>query len=587
MKRKFLACATALGMMVSAVPIGGIAAYAEDTAALPSWIPANLEETVDFCNKYGATHIEDGVICVVFDESMNDIYSYEAIATDDSCKISQEVYENKNTYSKYEVVAYRPKAAGEFNVELNRTQNDTVRKDSSYAFLADDSGEITETDIYGWVPDCITEYNAFINEYGEASIHGDYIAYCSDINYSCGHSLILEQYGTAEIEQVAISGCGERTIEEKAAGTTSYDVFIYQAVSDGTVDISWKIGQEWDLENTTVSNTEKKYEVNGNVITDITGDDTEQEYEIIGNSVYFNNEFILGFEQEQLFDVEQDNDKIIFTPKSDGKYYVMTAKPIESKRSLSNGSHLHYYYDTLTNYTITVKDGIPTVEKKGQPSSYSNSDIQEYLKNSDNSQGICDEKGCRGELYSRISENSILTYLNGNINSDKYFLSLNNKNGSLNALVMNNVDEGAVTVDNSRLHVNTIESSSSNNADFSLATLDLFPNAVISARFTLSDAVEDGAALFTVNNGDSSTCYAIDVVNEDIVPSTLRVVDKNVKGDLDGDGKLTIADVVILQDWLINASDTELINWKAADFCEDDRLDIYDLCMMKQELLKS
>ncbi len=587
MKNKFLACATAMGMLLSAMPVGGITAYAEDTEALPGWIPTNLEETVDFCNQYGATHIEDGVICVVFEESLNDIYSYETVSTDDSCKLSREVYENNNSYSKYEVIAYRPKTAGEFNVELNRTQNDNVRKDSSYAFLADDSGKITETDIYGIIPDCIAEYNDFKAKYGETSIQENYIVYCGDINYSCGHSLIMEQNGTAEIEQAAISECSEKSIEETAAGNTSYNVYVYQAVSDGTVDVSWKVGQEWDLDNSLVSNVEKKYEIKDNVITDITNGDDEQEFEIIGSSVYFNKEFILGFKQEQLYDIEHENDKIIFTPKSDGKYYATTLKSMEEKRSLEDGSHLHYYYDSLTNYTITVKDGIPTVEKEGQPSSYSDYKIQEYLKDSDNYQNPCGDEGCCGELYSRISENSLLSYLNGCIDSDKYFISLNSKSISLNALIIKRIDEEAITADGSQLNVNTIESSSSISPDFTLATPDWFPNAVISARWTLfEDPIEDGTALFTVNDGDSTTCYAIDIVDENIIQSTLRIVDTSIRGDLNGDGELTIADVVTLQDWLINSYDKELINWKAADLCEDDVLDVYDLCMMKQELLK-
>lgn len=587
MKNKFLACATAMGMFLTAMPVGSIAAYAEDTEALPSWIPTNLEETIDFYNQYGATHIEDGLICIVFEESLNKIYSYEAVSTDDSCKLSREVYENNNSDSKYEVVVYRPNSSGEFNVELNRTYKDTVHKSSSYAFLADDSGEITETDIYAWVPDCITEYNAFQSKYGEASIHENYIVYCGDINYSCGHTLIMEQNGTAKIEKVATSSSIRKTVGPSPIGNTSHKVCVYQAVSDGTVDISWKIGQEWALDNSTVSNVEKKYEVKNNVITDITNNDIESEFEIIGSSVYFDKEFILGFEQEQLFDIEHDNDKIIFTPKSDGNYYAMTVNCIEETRSLEDGSHLHYSYDTLTNYTITVKDGIPTVEKKGQPSYYSNHDIQEYLKKSNNDKTSCGEKGCCGELYSRISENSILSYLNGQIASDKYFLSLNNKNGSINALIMNHIDEEAVAVDKSRLNVNTINSSSSTNADFQLATPDWFPNVSIAARLSLFDpAVEDGAALFTVKDENSWICYAIDVVDENIVPSTLRVVDQAVKGDLNGDGELTIADIVILQNWLMNASETELINWKSADLCKDDILDIYDLCLMKQEFLK-
>jgi len=61
----------------------------------------------------------------------------------------------------------------------------------------------------------------------------------------------------------------------------------------------------------------------------------------------------------------------------------------------------------------------------------------------------------------------------------------------------------------------------------------------------------------------------------------------NVAGDVNADGAFNIADVAALQKWLLAVPDTHLANWKAADLCEDDRLDVFDLCLMKRELLKS
>ena len=45
-----------------------------------------------------------------------------------------------------------------------------------------------------------------------------------------------------------------------------------------------------------------------------------------------------------------------------------------------------------------------------------------------------------------------------------------------------------------------------------------------------------------------------------------------VRGDVNADGALTVADVVALQKWLLAVPDTHLANWKAADLCEDERL---------------
>ncbi len=58
-----------------------------------------------------------------------------------------------------------------------------------------------------------------------------------------------------------------------------------------------------------------------------------------------------------------------------------------------------------------------------------------------------------------------------------------------------------------------------------------------------------------------------------------------VKGDVNGDGELNITDVVLLQKWLLAVPNTHLSQWQAADLCKDDRLDVFDLCLMKRELL--
>ena len=57
-------------------------------------------------------------------------------------------------------------------------------------------------------------------------------------------------------------------------------------------------------------------------------------------------------------------------------------------------------------------------------------------------------------------------------------------------------------------------------------------------------------------------------------------------GDANDDGELTVADAVLLQKWLLAVPDTDLKNWKAVDFCNDNRLDVFDLCIMKRELIR-
>ena len=59
----------------------------------------------------------------------------------------------------------------------------------------------------------------------------------------------------------------------------------------------------------------------------------------------------------------------------------------------------------------------------------------------------------------------------------------------------------------------------------------------------------------------------------------------SLEGDVNADGRFDIADVVLLQKWLLAMPDTYLANWKNADLSKNDRLDVFDLCMMKRKLI--
>jgi len=58
----------------------------------------------------------------------------------------------------------------------------------------------------------------------------------------------------------------------------------------------------------------------------------------------------------------------------------------------------------------------------------------------------------------------------------------------------------------------------------------------------------------------------------------------SVRGDVNADGDLNVADLVLLQKWLLAIPETHLADWKAGDLCEDDRLDVFDLVLMRREL---
>ena len=56
-----------------------------------------------------------------------------------------------------------------------------------------------------------------------------------------------------------------------------------------------------------------------------------------------------------------------------------------------------------------------------------------------------------------------------------------------------------------------------------------------------------------------------------------------IVGDVNADGVFNVADVVMMQKWLLCAG--ELTDWQAGDLCRDERIDVFDLCLMKRMLL--
>ena len=66
----------------------------------------------------------------------------------------------------------------------------------------------------------------------------------------------------------------------------------------------------------------------------------------------------------------------------------------------------------------------------------------------------------------------------------------------------------------------------------------------------------------------------------------LSKITGKVLGDLDGDNDLHYIDFKILKSYLLNGTDTEIIEWRNADFNGDGVLDIFDLCLMNYKMVK-
>lgn len=85
--------------------------------------------------------------------------------------------------------------------------------------------------------------------------------------------------------------------------------------------------------------------------------------------------------------------------------------------------------------------------------------------------------------------------------------------------------------------------------------------------------VKSGETVTLGVNGQSSGCVGYSVI----------VTDEIVQGDVNADGVLSVADIVTMQKYILNSG--MINNWKAGDLYEDGRIDVFDLCLMRQMLI--
>ncbi len=59
---------------------------------------------------------------------------------------------------------------------------------------------------------------------------------------------------------------------------------------------------------------------------------------------------------------------------------------------------------------------------------------------------------------------------------------------------------------------------------------------------------------------------------------------ERIKGDVNADGSFTVADLVMLEKYLLGTG--TLTNWQAGDLLEDEKIDVFDLIVMRKEIVK-
>ncbi|MDO4864702.1 MAG: cellulase family glycosylhydrolase [Ruminococcus sp.] len=117
------------------------------------------------------------------------------------------------------------------------------------------------------------------------------------------------------------------------------------------------------------------------------------------------------------------------------------------------------------------------------------------------------------------------------------------------------------------------------------------------SKYLVESCTKNGMRCIWWDNGDLYKIYnrrTLKVTEPDLLGTMVAaakgqnyVIDTTVKGDANGDGQFNVADLVILQKWVLGVPNTTVADVKAADLCKDDRLDSFDLIAMRKLLVSA
>lgn len=446
-----------------------------------------------------------------------------------------------------------------------------------------------ESGLNNILPQTMTEFTQFTEEYGIVSVHGKYIVYCDTINYSTGSDVIMEQLGTAEIKEMKHYDVKPDTPINP--GDPSHTVIVYEAVTKGTVKVTISQGRTWDPDNSKTEKSVNYFSVNDDMsVIELNEEEYEAiisgsvgfKYEIKDGSIIFENtsnhsviSYIISSNLDYEMDCRDSREKSTFTPKENGRYVLTVNEMYENivgTGSGENSGHFHYFYPVLTNYTVDVSGNEITFTKQGSRNYYSEEQINKILEEAENSDYplLCDyvttdgADDLLGGVYFSFVNGQMPLAESGDFKS--YITTCYNEYSTQSYFCINTDKEVSIFNDSVAEIQEKLNTSSYVDGDLGLGTCDIMD-------FYKIKALKDGK--LTVTAG-SDKYHNLEIKN-----GIFRRL-SDIKGDANGDKKISISDAVMLQKWILGSG--ELTCWKNTDLNNDNQVDIFDLCLLKKQL---
>ena len=558
MKSKLIAVLTTGMMLTSAVSTPPVIAAeqiapAEAVASIPDWIPKDLESAVDFLNTYGATHIggqsESDLLCVVFQEPNYSTKKYEIKRTAGLVTVFyNDVFVDEDTDTAYEVMTYKNAATSKPDFKVQFSCDSEVQKEYSFTSFGT---QVIETDIYSWLPDSVEEFRNYSNSNSCVSAKDNYVVFCLSHSAGTAYDWTLKDKGEECFELAAVSDCSTISAVPLDGGQIN-TIFVYKAIKDGYDKISYDFGavyiNDGEIEKTLaadciVLDNAQTVLLSGDMrITLVDYDTSEQlsftedEAPSVWTDIFLDTviegRISMNMEPCRLF----KNPSIVGLGRFFNGYnfsFGLNGPPKGYSLPATEGRHPGYYNGTV------VPDDYMSVKQ------YDNStaDVVFRLKKKSAS-----EKPAKITFYDADTGELI-----DDPRYDEDFHLLKCKNDDPSESERFGITSNPCTIVSGYL---------------------FDESCTCSFHFNTRYGQYDSIELNTIS--DDAECTEL----------TCRMK-WTPSGDANRDGSFSIADLVLLQEWLQGKKNTRLYDWKTVDYCRDNSIDVFDLVLMRKALIKS
>ena len=586
------------------------------------WLPQDFESAMDFYNTYGSTMVKDDFICIIShvpdsykmeadirpvhisDEAIAaseyeyKIFTYDFKLPEEPDKSDAKAYANyldvidrykfmgideRGVGFHYEALVILNNVAKGFDVDVSLKNTKTGESDDSMTYSFEKKDEkMTETDIYGWLPDSVPEFEEYIKKNGNISYKDGMLIFCDSVNYSTGASLNIEQTGSGKLK-LAVGGGAHRDYVVRPTGGASSIINVYKGEKEGDVDITFTSGRAWDTESsdhkviTASVHVDKDLNIaeRGTTLPDWIPQDAE-------SAVSFYNEHGASFVKDGVICLVRS-----INPDRNDEYPVRfegsaaeKIKSCELFNDICTGDNKAYNvmaYDIPKYSDITVKFNYGRFkESERTVKTYSfKKDSTGYITQTDIYAWLPD---CVSEYQAYYEKQGAFSVQDGYV---MYCTSVPAAGSTVFTIGQNGAGAFIEEREESFVRYNLFEINT-NDPEYSTPKyiIKLFkPIKSGAVKLDISKKITCGKEI----RNEKDTAYFTITDDMAVIMGEEKDINTNIKGDCNGDGILGISDLVAIKRWLLGKG--SLSEYGNADINGDGTVDIFDLVEIRKQLV--